>query len=134
MAELADARGRPRATINTPGQIVLSDLSTTRDVLIRDLSVRGACLCVGDWADVPNTFYLMIRGRFNPELIRRVCEKRWQVGDVVGVRFQSPVPEAQFDEAVEVALPPAAPLVREPIRSRFQPLHEIDRIPESTRA
>jgi hypothetical protein len=106
MIVIENVRALPRATVNSPGRIVLADLSTTRAVTIRDLSVRGACLSADNWSDIPNVFYLLIRGRANAEPIRRTCHKRWKVADVVGVRFSDPLTNTHFEDILRNAMLP----------------------------
>lgn len=96
MNVMSDKRASARVRVNMPGRIVVASLDEARDCLIRDLSARGANLEVRDWAEVPLEFYLLFRGRPNPARVRRTCQRRWQVGDVVGVRF--------IDAAVDVAV------------------------------
>jgi len=81
MIVIENVRALPRATVNSSGRIVLADLSTTRAVTIRDLSVRGACLSADNWSDTPNVFDLLIRGRANAEPIRRTAPwAEWRMG------------------------------------------------------
>tara|TARA_R110002020_G_scaffold406378_2_gene616529 strand:- start:174549 stop:174902 length:354 start_codon:yes stop_codon:yes gene_type:complete len=96
MSVMRDEKASARVRVNMPGQIVVASLDAARDCLIRDLSAHGANLEVGDWAEVPREFYLLFLGRPNPPRMRRTCLRRWQVGDVVGVRF--------IDAAVDVAV------------------------------
>tara|TARA_R110001606_G_scaffold21755_2_gene75997 strand:+ start:2217 stop:2570 length:354 start_codon:yes stop_codon:yes gene_type:complete len=96
MTVLSDKRVSARVRVNMPGRIVVASLDAARDCVIRDLSVHGANLEVHDWAEVPLEFYLLFRSRTNPARVRRTCQRRWQVGDVVGVRF--------IDAAVDVAV------------------------------
>jgi hypothetical protein len=118
MSEFAEHRGGHRATINMPGRVVLADLTGARDVIIRDLSVHGANLCLNDDMLLPAEFYLLIRSRYNPERIRRTCVKRWQIGWVVGVRFADVLPAADFDEiVVDGTLP--IPANDMPVPTRF---------------
>jgi len=96
MNVLSDKRASARARVNMPGRIVVASLDVARDCLIRDLSAHGANLEVCDWAEVPIEFYLLFQSLANPAGVRRTCQRRWQVGDVVGVRF--------IDAAVDVAV------------------------------
>lgn len=109
MIVIENIRALPRATVNAPGRIVLADLSTTRPVTIRDLSVQGACLSADNWADIPKVFYLLIRGGANAEPIRQTCHRRWKVGDVVGVRFSRPLTDSHFESILRNAMLPLLP-------------------------
>jgi hypothetical protein len=96
MSVMHDEKGSARVRVNMPGRIVVASLDAARDCVIRDLSAHGANLEVCDWAEVPLEFYLLFRAQANPAGVRRTCQRRWQVGDVVGVRF--------IDAAVDVAV------------------------------
>lgn len=74
-------------------RIVLASLAEARDVVLRDLSSGGAKLLVGDWPDLPRNFYLMLRADGQDDPIRIECDRRWQVGPTVGVRFSVPLTE-----------------------------------------
>ncbi|MBU2084535.1 MAG: PilZ domain-containing protein [Alphaproteobacteria bacterium] len=96
MNVMDDKTASARARVNMPGRILVAGLDETRDCLIRDLSAHGANLEVRDWAEVPREFYLLFPGRANRAGVRGTCQRRWQVGDVVGVRF--------IDAAVDIAV------------------------------
>lgn len=106
MTHFENKREVPRATIDSPGRVVLANLSETWDVTVRDVSVRGACLRLSRPADAPRTFYLLLEGASDAAPIRQTCEKRWQVGDVVGVRFAEPLSDAQFEDILRRAMCP----------------------------
>jgi hypothetical protein len=106
MMNFENKREMPRATIDSPGRIVLVDLSETRNVTVRDVSARGACLRLPGLSDAPGAFYLLLNGWSDPVPIRRTCEKRWQVGDVVGVRFAEPLSDTQFEDILRRAMHP----------------------------
>jgi hypothetical protein len=106
MTQFENKRDVPRATIDSPGRIVLASLSETWDVTVRDVSVRGACLRLSGRAEAPRAFYLLLETGPDAAPIRQTCEKRWQVGNVVGVRFAEPLSEAQFADILRRAMHP----------------------------
>ncbi|MEQ8301170.1 MAG: PilZ domain-containing protein [Hyphomonas sp.] len=106
MTQFENQREVPRATIDSPGRVVLADMSETWNVTVRDVSVRGACLRLSGATDAPRAFYLLLNGWSDPVPIRTTCEKRWQVGDVVGVRFAEPLTDAQFEDILRRAMHP----------------------------
>ena len=75
------------------GRIVLASLAEARSVTLRDISRGGAKLAVGDWPDLPRSFYLLLRASGMEEPVRIECERRWQVGPTIGVRFTVPLEE-----------------------------------------
>ena len=56
-----EMRRSVRVRLQTAGRIVLKDYSDARSILVQDLSVEGACLMIGDWSDLPETFHLLLR-------------------------------------------------------------------------
>lgn len=87
------ARSDERTAGQIAGKIVLASLMDARDVVLRDLSRGGAKLLVGDWPDLPRNFYLMLRIAGLDEPVRIECDRRWQVGETIGVRFTMPLAE-----------------------------------------
>ena len=54
--------------------------------VIRDLSDKGAKIVLASTHQIPGTFDLQIPHLPGVEEARR-CELRWQVGDIIGLRF-----------------------------------------------
>lgn len=83
----SDSRQEARLPTHLGGRIVLADLTNSHDVTIRDISFGGAKLRLGDADALPQDFYLLLKCANDHDYVRPCCEKRWQVGDMVGVRF-----------------------------------------------
>ena len=83
----AELRRCTRVRLQTSGRVVLMDYSEARSILVQDLSVHGACLKVGDWADLPNRFHLLLRRTPSEPHFQVDCTVRWRVGPAVGVEF-----------------------------------------------
>ena len=73
----AELRRSTRVRLQTSGRVVLMDYSEARSILVQDLSVHGACLKVGDWADLPNRFH-PVRAAFPGRLYGALA--RWPGG------------------------------------------------------
>ena len=73
--------------------IVPVDLSGASRVMIRDISVTGAQLVIGEQADFPETFYLMMRPAVIASSPKMGCDRRWQAGAAMGVEFNGILPE-----------------------------------------
>ncbi|KCZ92741.1 PilZ domain-containing protein [Hyphomonas johnsonii] len=96
-------RSEPRIQAYRPGRIVWPDLTASRDISILDMSQSGAKLTFGEGAmlpDLPREFYLLVHGRGGPVSIRRVCEKRWQRDELVGVRFVQRLSDEDLERLV----------------------------------
>lgn len=89
----SDIRGGERTESQIAARIVLASLVESRNVTLRDISRGGAKLMIGDWPDLPRNFYLMLRAAGFEEPVRIECDRRWQVGSTVGVRFTVPLAE-----------------------------------------
>jgi hypothetical protein len=50
---------------------------------VRDLSTKGARLEVADEAQIPDDFFLIIKG--SSERFR--CRRVWQIGTIIGVEY-----------------------------------------------
>lgn len=92
-AQGSDIRGEARTPSQIAGRIVLASLVESRNVMLRDISCGGAKLTIGDWPDLPRNFYLMLRAADSEEPMRVECDRRWQVGPTIGVRFIVPLAE-----------------------------------------
>jgi PilZ domain-containing protein len=82
-----ELRRNTRVRLQSSGRIVLMDYSEARSILVQDLSVDGACLKVGDWADLPNCFHLLLRRSPSEPHFQVDCTVRWRAGVAVGVEF-----------------------------------------------
>ena len=80
-----------RVRLQTAGRIVLKDYSDARSILVQDLSVDGACLMIGDWSDLPETFHLLLRRTPAEPHFQVDCMVRWRAGAAVGVEFVRPI-------------------------------------------
>lgn len=89
----ANIRIEERVRSEIVGRIVLASLAEARNVILRDISRGGAKLAIGDWPDLPRSFYLLLRASEMDEPVRIECERRWQVGPTIGVRFTAPLDE-----------------------------------------
>ena len=84
----AEMRRSIRVRLQTAGRIVLKDYSDARSILVQDLSVDGACLMIGDWSDLPETFHLLLRRTPAEPHFQVDCTVRWRAGAAVGVEFE----------------------------------------------
>ena len=98
----AEDRHEERLQSQIAGRIVLASLAEARNVTLRDLSRGGAKLNIGDWPDLPRNFYLLLRAAGLEEPVRIECDRRWQVGPTIGVRFSVPLAE----DILELLFPP----------------------------
>mgnify|MGYP003121663171 CR=1 FL=1 len=86
-----DARGAPRQRMLKRGRIIVNALQSTFEVTVRDMSETGVKLRLQDnWA-VPKVFELIIVNTDGSEQARRLCEKCWQQGIILGARFVNAV-------------------------------------------
>ncbi|MEQ8301173.1 MAG: PilZ domain-containing protein [Hyphomonas sp.] len=93
-------RAEPRVQAYRPGRVVWPDLSASRDISILDMSPSGAKLTFGEGAmppELPHEFFLFVHGRGGSVSMRRVCEKRWQQDEFVGVRFVQRMDDEDFE-------------------------------------
>ncbi len=81
-------RRETRTATNVAARIVLADMTGVRECRLLDISKNGAKLDIGDWTDVPKDFYLLVRVGDCEERLLRWCERRWIVGNTMGVRFR----------------------------------------------
>ena len=88
MRERQDERFKADTPLRFAARIVLTDLSAAGKVAVLDISRNGAKVDVGLWGELPRELYLMLPGPGGRDKIRLVCEKRWQVGSKIGVRFE----------------------------------------------
>ncbi|KCZ55622.1 hypothetical protein HY29_10885 [Hyphomonas beringensis] len=82
-----DLRRSLRVHRQVAGRVVLEDMSQARSVLIRNISMTGAALTIGEWPGLADTFYLLVRTSPGGAASRLHCTVRWRVGPVVGVVF-----------------------------------------------
>ncbi len=89
--EHANKRGSPRHRVLKGGRITFNENYSSFEVLIRDMSDHGARLKLDDPWIVPNNFNLVILNPNTGVSETRPCERRWQRGVMVGLRFLDPV-------------------------------------------
>jgi hypothetical protein len=80
---LGDRRQHKRHAINRIAKFQENSHSLPRDVLITDISQRGARL-FAEGIEVPDEFQLTITGETG---IRRECKVVWRLGGEIGVTF-----------------------------------------------
>ncbi len=78
-------RREQRYRVLKRGKIVIKGLSSVVDCAVRNMSESGAQIRVEGYFVPPNRFQLQIMGHFNEPVW---VEKRWQVGNDIGVLFQ----------------------------------------------
>jgi hypothetical protein len=69
------------------GRIELSNHASTFDVTIRDMSLSGALLVLKDVWVPPEYFGLLVANPNSSQSQRHACQKVWQKGTLLGVRF-----------------------------------------------
>jgi hypothetical protein len=79
---MIERRAYVRAPRLKPGKIVLKDGLSVFDCTLRNVSVAGACLLVGNGLSLPGDFVLKLDGN----TIR--CDVAWRRLDRVGVSFR----------------------------------------------
>ena len=87
-----DLRRSLRVYRQVAGRVVLEDMSQARSVVIRNISLTGAALTIGEWPGLADTFYLLVRASPGDEASRLHCRVCWKVGPVVGVAFSDSLP------------------------------------------
>ncbi|MEZ5997447.1 MAG: PilZ domain-containing protein [Hyphomonas sp.] len=85
-------RASARHRVLKGARIVYNDGHSSGEVLIRDLSDTGAKVKLADAWVVPARFDLIILNPNSGYSEKRACEKRWQRGVLVGLRFLDAVP------------------------------------------
>lgn len=91
-----------RVPMGTLVRVVSTDLMTARPASLVDLSTTGAKLRWPAKDEIaPRSFYVLM---FGTKLgrVRTLCEKRWQVGSAVGVRFVSALSENEFSDVIHL--------------------------------
>jgi hypothetical protein len=84
-------RREARFAADFPVRVVWSDLSHAGPGQIKDVSPGGARVVMAEAAAAPGHVYLLVHppGEAGPQ--RLAGEVRWQVGAVIGVRFDPPL-------------------------------------------
>ncbi|MEZ5946188.1 MAG: PilZ domain-containing protein [Hyphomonas sp.] len=82
-----DHRSAPRHRVLKGARIVYNGGSSSGEVVIRDLSDTGAKVKLSDVWIVPSRVDLLILNPNTGHSERRACERRWQRGVMVGLRF-----------------------------------------------
>ena len=79
---MIERRRHPRTPANTPAQLLVHYQAVVKCV-IRDLSVTGARLELGDTSHIPDVFDLIVAD--GPGF---TCRVAWRRGNMMGVSFQ----------------------------------------------
>ena len=87
-------RAAPRHRVLKGARIVFNGGHSSGEVVIRDLSDTGAKIKLADLWVVPARFDLLILNPNTGVSETRTCEKRWQHGVFLGVRFLDAVDPA----------------------------------------
>jgi hypothetical protein len=80
--------------------------------VIKDISSRGARIVIAQAVKLPRHIFLLIP--VVDEIVEtKHCELRWRIGDVAGLRFYTPPPEApaQAEETLATPVVPFKPLI-----------------------
>ena len=79
----------PRQRTLKSGRIAINELTSTFEVLIRDMSESGARLVMSDIYPLPKHFELIVLNPNTGRPSHTPCELIWQKALVVGVKFLS---------------------------------------------
>ena len=83
-----DAKPRaPRQRTLKSGRIAINEMTSTFEVLIRDMSDNGARLVMSDVYLLPRNFELIVLNPNSGRPSHTPCELVWQKGLIVGVKF-----------------------------------------------
>jgi hypothetical protein len=85
--QTGDRRREPRKRVFKGGSISFGTVSGIGCV-IRNLSSHGALIELSMKADLPNEFLLIIK----PEMLTRTCQVVWRSENMLGVKFEKPIP------------------------------------------
>lgn len=104
-------RREARFAADFPVRVVWSDLSHAGPGHIKDISPGGARVAMDEAAEAPGHVYLLAHLPGEAEPQRLTGEVRWQVGAVIGVRFDPPlrIEVVRTLAAANGALPGGAP-------------------------
>lgn len=99
MASDNEEHGRlhPRHRTLKSGLIIFENLSSTLNVIVKDMSEGGAKLKLSQPLPLPDRFMLRIQNAASQTTETFTCEKRWQRGDTAGISY------------IQAAAPAAAP-------------------------
>lgn len=81
-------RREARFAADYPVRVVWSDLSQAGSGRLKDISPGGARVVMEEAAEAPGHVYLLVHLPGEAEPQRLAGEVRWQVGAVIGVRFE----------------------------------------------
>ena len=79
----------PRQKTLKSGRIAINEMTSTFEVLIRDMSETGARLVMSDIYPLPLYFDLIILNPNTGRPSRTPCQVAWQKGLIVGVKFRT---------------------------------------------
>lgn len=102
-SESEHPREHPRQRALKAGLIIFDNLTSTVNVILRDISEGGAKLKLAQPMPLPDRFSLRVQNTATNTTETYRCEKRWQRADLVGVAFlrdpshREPAPESQAD-------------------------------------
>jgi hypothetical protein len=77
----------PRQRTLKSGRIAVNEMTSTFEVLIRDMSETGARLVMSDIYLLPRHFELIVLNPNSGRPSHTPCELVWQKGLIVGVKF-----------------------------------------------
>lgn len=84
-------RREARFAADYPVRVVWSDLSHAGPGRLKDISPGGARVVMDEAAEAPGHVYLLVHLPGEAEPQRLAGEVRWQVGAVIGLRFDPPL-------------------------------------------
>ncbi len=84
-------RREARFAADYPVRVVWSDLSHAGPGRLKDISPGGARVAMDEAAEAPGHVYLLVHLPGESEPQRLAGEVRWQVGAVIGLRFDPPL-------------------------------------------
>ena len=103
-------RQQPRRRVLKSGLICFNARHSTLPCTVRDLSETGARLLVSGSLNAPDTFELFVE----LDGIWVDCEVAWRRADQIGVRFTSPIKQAEAHrkQVVTAVVAPGKPTLR----------------------
>lgn len=103
-SDYADRREFIRVPMQSRVRAVSIDLSDSKMLRLVDISPMGARLSLDAEETTEKSFYIIMRRR-DGHLQRILCERRWQVGVALGVRFSEPLTDEVFSKIVQAEYP-----------------------------
>ena len=111
----------PRHRTLKSGLVILENLSSTLNVIVKDMSEGGAKLKLSQPLLLPDRFMLRIQNAGTQTTETFHCEKRWQRGDTAGISYiQAAAPTTPPPEAEASAQPARRLRLLKPGSTLFQ--------------